>query len=403
MRQIVVFQLIWSPYRIYIFKLPTSLCFSNKSWKKQQNHVEYMCILHGFACPRLMTDSTLKHIPLNQITPDPHQPRDLPASFQDLKSQKESGDKRALEIWNKLRELATSILESGLEQPITVNPSKTNPDQYIIYDGHRRWLAVCMLHAESHWDGAILAHVREDEKTEGATLLGQITVNVQRDELNVFELARGLNQIYQQLKVEGGTINYVEEDGSIKEEVLPVNASGNDIWSAIEHKIGIGRSRRYQIQAVLKLPEEAQVIAEKGGLSENTLRMIIPIKDKGVQLQITQEAVQKDMSPADVRVRIDELLRGEEESPTMPKPRRILRAIKYLEPLKQDIAAVSDIANDVAIRDPRTVESYKQTIPELKQAQKDLEWILNQLSFLEGAWGYIRIYGRIKFYLTAFC
>ena len=63
--------------------------------------------------------SELRHIPIEQIIPDPDQPRRV-------------FDQDALE------ELATSIKEHGVVQPIVVVPQK---DKFLIVAGERRWRA----------------------------------------------------------------------------------------------------------------------------------------------------------------------------------------------------------------------------------------------------------------------
>ena len=105
-----------------------------------------------------MLDNEIKEIPLTDITPDINQPRSL-LPYNELVEQVESGNRRAKDIWKKLLELATSILEVGLEQPITVYPSAQG-DSYIIYDGHRRFLASKILAEQGRGNGMILCHVR---------------------------------------------------------------------------------------------------------------------------------------------------------------------------------------------------------------------------------------------------
>lgn len=79
-----------------------------------------------------------------------------------------------------LRELADSIAQHGLAQPITVRPWK---DGYQIVAGERRWRAVCLL----GW-ATIPALVRTlDDEAASAIMLLE---NIQRAELNPMEEAR---------------------------------------------------------------------------------------------------------------------------------------------------------------------------------------------------------------------
>jgi ParB-like nuclease domain len=84
----------------------------------------------------------LKRIPLDRIISNPNQPRP-PEEFDEAS------------LW----ELAASIREEGLKQPITVRPFEGG---YQLVMGERRWRASCILHDEGHLpDGTILAHVRQ--------------------------------------------------------------------------------------------------------------------------------------------------------------------------------------------------------------------------------------------------
>ena len=73
------------------------------------------------AAPSLESDAKIETLPLREIEPDPDQPR-------------KTFDEEAL------GELAASIAEHGLLQPIAVRPKKVGPG-YIIIAGERRWRA----------------------------------------------------------------------------------------------------------------------------------------------------------------------------------------------------------------------------------------------------------------------
>ena len=106
--------------------------------------------------------NTVYWLPLDEIHPHPHNPR------QDL------GD---------LTELADSIRSQGVLQPITVAPDPDNPGQWVCLLGHRR-------HAASKIaapDALIPAMIREDLTTISAQITAMFSENTQRSDLTPVE------------------------------------------------------------------------------------------------------------------------------------------------------------------------------------------------------------------------
>ena len=93
----------------------------------------------------------------------------------------------------KLIELANSIRKNGIIQPIAVREDKVDPGRYEIIAGERRWLAAQK--AGLHEVPIIILDLDDNETLEVA-----IVENIQRDDLNVIEEARG----YQRLSEEFG-------------------------------------------------------------------------------------------------------------------------------------------------------------------------------------------------------
>ena len=331
-----------------------------------------------------MDDARLEKIALDAIAPDPDQPRNIPLTLDELQEQTEAGDHRARAIWRKLTNLATSILEVGLQQPISVYPVGED-GKYVIYDGHRRWLALTFLRQQGQVDDELVpCYVRPNPESEDDVLLNRLNVNIQREDFDVFELARGLKQVHDNLKANGGEVRLVREDGSI--EVVTIedgkpNRPNWEIWDVVERKMGIGRTRRYQIQAVLKLPPRVQRIAENAAIPESKLRYLIPIKDERILDVIVQEMAKKKMSNARIRRRIKELQRELAGPATvaMPKPIQIKSRIKPVKKLAREISMVQNVPAAISAKDPRTVAGYKELIPELQAAIKDLEAVLAKL------------------------
>jgi ParB/RepB/Spo0J family partition protein len=332
-----------------------------------------------------MDQARLEDIRLDAIAPDPSQPRNLPLSLEELTQKTSEGDRRSLAIWNRLTDLATSIMEVGLRQPISVYPAQED-GKYIIYDGHRRWLALTLLYQQGHKeDNLAPCYVRPNPASEDEVLLSRLNVNIQREDFNVFELARGMKQVYENLQARGGDVRLVREDGSIETVEVRPGEDKDAVWNVVERKMGIARSRRYQIQAVLKLPPRMQRIAEEAGLPESKLRYLLPLKDEGVLETIIQEMAGCKMSTAQLRRRIKELRHQAASSAfvAIPKPVQIRSSLKPLQKLAQELALVQNVPAAISAKDPRTVAGYRELLPELEATIADLEAVLDKLRFLD--------------------
>lgn len=118
------------------------------------------------------TSSSVKretYIDVDLIKPNPAQPRKI---FDDV----------------KLKELSDSIKEHGLIQPISVIESQVNEGEYILIAGERRLRA----HKLANLD-KIKANILEIEESK----LREIALieNIQRDDLNIIELAYSYAQL----------------------------------------------------------------------------------------------------------------------------------------------------------------------------------------------------------------
>ena len=87
-----------------------------------------------------------------------------------------------------LEELAKSIKEQGVIQPIVVRPDKSSKGKYEIIAGERRWLA--SQNAGLHEIPVVILNVDDVKSLEFA-----IVENVQRQDLNPIEEARGYQRL----------------------------------------------------------------------------------------------------------------------------------------------------------------------------------------------------------------
>ena len=89
---------------------------------------------------------------------------------------------------DKLNELSKSIKNNGIIQPIAVRSDKNNPGSYEIIAGERRWLAAQK--AGLHEVPIIIMDLNDSEVLEVA-----IVENIQREDLNVIEEAKGFERL----------------------------------------------------------------------------------------------------------------------------------------------------------------------------------------------------------------
>ena len=165
-----------------------------------------------------------------------------------------------------LDELTNSIKEQGVIQPIVVRPDKSSSGKYEIIAGERRWLA--SQNAGLHEVPIVVLNVDDVKSLEFA-----IVENVQRQDLNAIEEARG----YQKLIDE---FNYNQEKLSQF----------------------IGKSRSYIANSLrlLSLPEEVLLMVEQGSLTAGHARSLIGLKNV---VEIAKKIIKKNLS-----VRLAEVL-----------------------------------------------------------------------------------------------
>ena len=100
----------------------------------------------------------------------------------------------------KLEELAKSIKKNGIIQPIAVRPKKTDIGKYEIVAGERRWIAA--QRAGLHEIPVIILDLSDVESLEVA-----IVENIQRDDLNPIEEAKGYKRLNEEFKYDHESIS----------------------------------------------------------------------------------------------------------------------------------------------------------------------------------------------------
>ncbi len=196
--------------------------------------------------------SAINEIPITQITPNPDQPR-------------QNFDEEALE------ELATSIRELGIIQPLTLR--STGDNAYQIISGERRYRAAQLAGLET-----VPAYIRtanDSEVTEMALI-----ENIQREDLNAIEIALTFRKLIDQY-------NLTQE--------------------RLSERIGKKRATIANFLRLLKLPAEVQL-----GLHDHTLdmghaRALLSLDDPKLQLRLYNETIKKGLSVRQVEQRAKQM------------------------------------------------------------------------------------------------
>ena len=158
-----------------------------------------------------------------------------------------------------LEELTQSIKEQGLIQPIAVRPHKSLEGKFEIIAGERRWIA--SQNAGLHEVPVAIFNIDDVKSLEFA-----IVENVQRQDLNSIEEARG----YQRLIKE---FNYDQEK--------------------LSKFIGKSRSYIANTLRLLSLPDDVLLMVEQGKLSPGHARSLIGLKNS---IEIAKKIIQKKLS-----------------------------------------------------------------------------------------------------------
>ena len=101
----------------------------------------------------------------------------------------------------KLEELSNSIKKNGIIQPIAVRPDKNNSERYEIVAGERRWLAAQK--AGLHEVPIVILDLDDNEALEIS-----IVENIQRDDLNVIEEAKGYKRLADEFEYDHEKISF---------------------------------------------------------------------------------------------------------------------------------------------------------------------------------------------------
>ena len=138
----------------------------------------------------------------------------------------------------KLTELSSSIKENGVIQPIAVRPNKFEPGKYELIAGERRWLAA--QRAGFNEIPAVILEIDDQKSLEIA-----IVENVQRQDLNIIEEAKGYQRLVKEFGYDHEKISkFMSKSRSHVSNTLRLLGLPNDIIGLLEEeKLTAGQAR----------------------------------------------------------------------------------------------------------------------------------------------------------------
>ena len=201
--------------------------------------------------------SNLNEIPIEQIEPNPDQPR------REFDAQ-------------SMQELAASIGNMGIIAPITLR--QVAPDRYQIIAGERRWRASQMAGLTT-----IPAYIRtvDDENVMELALVE----NIQREDLNAIEIALAYEHL-------------AETTGMTQEK--------------ISERVGKSRTAVTNYMRLLKLPAQIQMALKNREIDMGHARALLALDSPSMQLKLFRDVLKNQYSVRKVEEMVQMLKQGED-------------------------------------------------------------------------------------------
>ncbi len=215
----------------------------------------------------------IAEIPLEQIRPNPFQPR-------------ETFDEQSL------AELAASITEHGLIQPITARV--VGPKRYEIISGERRLRASRLAGL-----GTIPAYIRQAEDED--MLEWSLVENIQRQDLDPIEEAHGFQRLMDECEL---------------------------TQAQVAVKVGKDRSTVANALRLLRLPPSVQKALRGGRLSSGHARVLVALSDPRLQAELAEQIISRGMS---VRATEEFVRASNEKKPKTPRSKTRPPALSEVE------------------------------------------------------------------------
>lgn len=253
----------------------------------------------------IQADEKIIEISIEQISPNPYQPRRI---FDP----------------EKINELAQSISEHGIFQPIIVKAQK---DGYMIVSGERRYRAAKQVGLKT-----VPSIVRAYDPGKVAEI--SLVENLQRENLSPIEEAEAYSTIMRTMEITQKTL---------------------------AEKIGKSRSYVTNIIGLLNLPEEVQTMLLTNQISMAHARVLSKLDDALRIKELAKKIVEQDLS---VR-QIEAMAQKEEKTNKQkrePKPKVFL---EYEHTLKQNLGLKTTVTNKKLVISYKSVEELETLVRKL--------------------------------------
>ena len=225
---------------------------------------------------------------LREIEPDPEQPR---KRFDD----------------DALNQLADSIVENGLLQPIAVRPKKVGPG-YIIIAGERRWRASRM--AGLTEVPVVIKDVSDEQAMELA-----LVENLQREDLDPVEEAAGIRELMTRCDL-------TQEQAA--------------------RKLGKSRSALANSLRLLNLPETVLELLKSGFINTGHAKVVLGLPTPELQAEAAQIIADNQLNVRQAEALCKKMAKPAKE-PREPAPRGTL-PVEVEESLKQVLGSEVNVA-----------------------------------------------------------
>ncbi len=183
-----------------------------------------------------------------------------------------------------LKQLASSIKELGIIQPITVR--KIDFNQYQLVSGERRYRAAKLIGLT-----AVPAFVRLANDQESLEMA--LVENIQRQDLDPIEVAQSYERLINEIKI---------------------------TQEALSERVGKKRSTITNYLRLLKLDPIIQTGMRDGFLSMGHGRALLPVDEKAKQLEIYQSIIKRDYSVRKTEAIVKALKERNVTKPNTHKP-----------------------------------------------------------------------------------
>lgn len=237
--------------------------------------------------PQIGADDNVVSAKLDDLRPNPYQPR---REFDE----------------EKLRELANSIREHGIIQPIIVRKSFRG---YEIVAGERRWRAAKLVDLQ---EVPIVVKEFDDRQMTEIALIE----NLQREDLNSIEIAEAYNNIMQKFDL---------------------------TQDELAKKVGQSRSHVANFLRLLNLPQEIREYVSRGTISMGHARAILGLEDKQQQILVAKKIIEDDLSVRVVEQMVNRLTKNvpRETKKKKPENNRIIQ--QYEEKFRSSLGTAVKI------------------------------------------------------------